>query len=84
MRSDSELAKASKEWTRALELKPDFPEARKSLDIVQNRMKQPWHVSEPLDQATRPIRRQIVSIRVALAPLASPRNALNVGLFSIM
>ncbi len=35
-----ELAKASKEWTRALQLKPDFPETRKSLDVVQNRMKQ--------------------------------------------
>ncbi len=36
-----ELGKAANEWTRALEIKPDFREARESLDVVQNRMKQP-------------------------------------------
>ena len=36
------LDKAAEEWTCTLELKPDFPVARNALDVVQNRLKQPW------------------------------------------
>jgi tetratricopeptide (TPR) repeat protein len=36
-----ELDKAAEEWTRTLKLKPDFPEARNALDVVQNMLKQP-------------------------------------------
>ncbi len=36
-----ELEKAAQEWTSALEIRPDFPETRESLDVVQKGMIKP-------------------------------------------
>ena len=36
--NQGDLERAETEWVRALELNPDFTEARSSLDVVRSRM----------------------------------------------